>query len=336
MQNYPSRNDIVTSMRNPKACFKAVELLDGNIIQKGSRIIQYSGGYTTVFPFILKNSHKVAIRCWIADIGEAKKRSQEISKFLNALNSPYFCEFKYVDDALLINGTVYPIVLMDWVEGTLLKEYINDNSDNLPQILPPLAENFKKMVTFFHENNIAHGDLQHGNILVNPDGTLVVIDYDSMFIEPLKGMPDQIKGLPGYQHPKRFDNQFINNKLDFFSELVIYLSLLVYAEMPQLWQYYYETEDLLFSKDDFNRKQHSRLIKELLCSKNRAITELIQKLLEQLDKTDIQHLEPLEEASINKLVRERELIASQWEKQPNPPQIKKPIVPIATEITNKF
>jgi serine/threonine protein kinase len=225
---------------------------------------------------------------------------------------------------------------MDWVEGTLLKEYINDNSDQLPQILPPLAENFKKMVKFFHEKNIAHGDLQHGNILVNPDGSLVVIDYDSMFIEPLKGMPDQIKGLPGYQHPRRFENQCINNKLDYFSELVIYLSLLVYAEKPQLWQHYYETEDLLFSKDDFNRKQHSRLIEELLLSKNRSIAELTHKLLEQLTKTDIQHLEPLEEASISKLLKVKELIASQWEKQPNPPQVKKPSIPNVTEITDKF
>jgi serine/threonine protein kinase len=298
---YPSRTDIVTAMRNPLVSFKANELIGGSVIQKGSRIIQYSGGYTTVFPFHTKHSKKVAVRCWIADIGDAKKRSQEISIYLNALNNPYFCDFKYLDDAILISGSIYPVVVMDWVDGKPLKEYINDNISSFNSILPKIASNFRLMVEYFHKKNIAHGDLQHGNILIKKDGSLIIIDYDSMFIKPLEGMSDAIKGLPGYQHPSRNQNKFINHKLDYFSELIIYLSLLAFEQYPNLWNKYYETEDLLFSKEDFHNSDKSEIINTLLLSSNETIKELTQRLKEQLRKNDIMDLQPLEELLIEKL-----------------------------------
>lgn len=332
---YPSRTDIVTAMRNPKVSFKANELIGGTTIQNGSRVIQYSGGYTTVFPFNRSNAQKVAVRCWIADIGDAKKRSQKISAYISALNNPYFCEFKYLENALLINGHIYPIVLMDWVEGKTLKEFINDNISDQSAIAK-IRENFKKMVTYFHQQSIAHGDLQHGNILVNSDYSLTIIDYDSMYIKPLEGMPDTIKGLPGYQHPSRPKNKFINPKLDYFSELVIYLSLLVFENQPNLWQDYYETEDLLFSKDDFININQSVLINELLNSNNQTIVELTTKLKEQLAKEDIQQLEPLENLLINKLEVSKDNIINKWGKQPNPPSRKEVKLPNAKDIMNKF
>lgn len=335
MSNYPSRTDIVTAMRNPHVSFKSSDIIGGSVIQKGSRIIQYSGGYTTVFPFHKQTGNKVAVRLWIADIGDAKKRSLEISNYLKNLNNAYFAGFKYIDDAVLVNGTLHPIVLMDWVDGQTLKEYINSNITNASKILG-LAEKFREMTAYFHKENIAHGDLQHGNILVKSDGSLVAIDYDSMFIEPLNGMSDTIKGLPGYQHPTRHSNQFVNSRLDYFSELVIYLSLLIYADTPNLWDEYYETEDLLFSKDDFANPNNSKLISNHLKSSNPTISELSEKMVEELKATDIAQLRPLEDLLINRLEVAKENIFDKWEKQPNPALKKKVSLPNKNDITNKF
>jgi serine/threonine protein kinase len=333
---YPSRTDIVTAMRNPQVSFKANELIGGSVIQKGSRIIQYSGGYTTVFPFHTKDSKKVAVRCWIADIGDAKKRSQEISTYLNALNNRYFCDFKYLDEALLINGNIYPIVLMDWVEGKTLKDFINDNIYSNPSFITKIRENFKEMVAYFHQQNIAHGDLQHGNILVNPDCSLTIIDYDSMFIKPLEGMTDSIKGLPGYQHPSRSANRFVCPKLDYFSELVIYLSLLVFENQSSLWEKYYETEDLLFSKEDFANVNHSAIIISLLQSNNQTIEDLTNKMIDQLARNDIQQLEPLENLLIDRMEVIKDNIFEKFDKQPNPPSKKEVKLSDINNITNKF
>jgi serine/threonine protein kinase len=335
MSNYPSRTDIVTAMRNPQVSFKANEIIGGSVIQNGSWITQYSGGYTTVFPFHKQKGNKVAVRLWIADIGDAKKRSIEISNYLKNLNNLYFAGFKYIDDAVLVNGTLHPIVLMDWVEGQTLKEYINSNITNTSKILG-LAEKFREMTTYFHKEKIAHGDLQHGNIMVKSDGTLVAIDYDSMFIEPLNGMSDTIKGLPGYQHPSRNSNKLVNSKLDYFSELIIYLSLLIYADNPNLWTDYFETEDLLFSKDDFTNPNSSKLIQDCLKSTNLKISELAKKLIEELNATDISQLRPLEELLVNKRVIAKENIFDKWDNQPNKTVKKQVSFPDKNNITSKF
>lgn len=335
MSNYPSRTDIVTAMRNPQVSFKSNEIIGGSVIQKGSRIIQYSGGYTTVFPFNKPTGSKVAVRLWIADIGDAKKRSLEISNYLESLNNSYFAGFKYIDDAVLVNGTLHPIVLMDWVDGKTLKEYVNSNITDSLKILD-LADKFKQMVQYFHQENIAHGDLQHGNILVKNDGSIVAIDYDSMFIAPLNGMVDTIKGLPGYQHPARQINKFVNPSLDYFSELIIYLSLLVFAEMPGLWNTYYETEDLLFSKEDFSNPNSSKLISACLKSPNKNIADLTEELLVELKANDISKLRPLEDLLIDKREVTKENIFDKWDKQPNPAQQKEATLPNKNNITDKF
>jgi serine/threonine protein kinase len=331
---FPSRTEIVTAMKNPQACYKATELIGGNVLYKGTNVIQYAGGYTTVFPFIDGNGKKVAIRCWCADIGNAQERSQKISDFLNKLQSSYFVDFKYVDKALLIKGVLQPIVVMDWVEGQPLKEHINANLNS--NSLTALAEKFEEMVKFFHCRNISHGDLQHGNIIVKPNGDLVLVDYDSMYIDTLKGMPDVIKGLPGYQHPARINNQFVNPKADYFSELVIYLSLLIFADEPLLWRNYCDTEDLLFSKEDFANIQHSSIYSKYRNSSNKTISNLMQQMEEELKKNDIQNLLPLQELLIDKVEKMIIEISNKWDDQPNPPvpQIYNP--PDIDTISKKF
>jgi serine/threonine protein kinase len=330
---FPSRTEIVTAMRNPQTCYKSNELIGGSVVMRGANIVQYAGGYTSVFPF-LKNGKKVAVRCWCADIGNAQQRSQKISNYLKRLNSPYFVDFKYINNAILINGIVQPVVVMNWVEGQPLKDYISDNLS--AKTFSALSDKFLRMVKFFHSQNISHGDLQHGNIIVKANGNLVLVDYDSMYIDTLKGMPDVIKGLPGYQHPARVKNQLINPKADYFSELVIYLSLLIFAGNPQLWSKYKDTEDLLFSKEDFTNINRSTLYSTYRNSSDKVIANLMQRMGEELNKNDIQNLLPLEELLVDKIEKMISGISKKWNNPPNPPVPKIYPSPDITAISKKF
>lgn len=290
---YPSRMEIMNAISNP-VFYRAVELKGGHPLKHGSRIINWAGGFANLYPFIQADGTKIAVKCWCADINNAQERFAKISSFLEKNNCPYFIKTKFVPDALMVSGESYPVGIMEWVEGDTLKDYIEDNKPS-KELFLNLANKFLEMAKTLHRLNVSHGDLQHGNIMILPDGSMKLIDYDSMYVPGLDNMQDVIKGLPGYQHPARIKVKFINPKNDYFSELVIYLSLLLFAEKPSLWEDYVDTEDLLFSCDDFADLQNSDIYKEFKNSSNPQIRSLFQKMLDALSVNDINLLHPLEE-----------------------------------------
>jgi hypothetical protein len=119
---------------------------------------------------------------------------------------------------------------------------------NRRDVLLHLADEWLRVVGAFQASGIAHGDLQHGNVIVE-HGQLRLIDHDGIFVPAMKDWPACEVGHQHYQHPQRTADQF-DASLDNFSSLVIYLSLLALAERPSLWQEYHD-ENLLFTKADF-------------------------------------------------------------------------------------
>ena len=86
--------------------------------------------------------------------------------------------------------------------------------------------------------------------MVKENGDLVLIDYDSMYVDSLDGYIDEIKGLPGYQHPSRFKQEKLSPKSDYFSQLIIYTGIIAFSEEKDLWNKYKDTEDFLFSQKE--------------------------------------------------------------------------------------
>ena len=144
--------------------------------------------------------------------------------------------------------------------------------------------------------------------MVRPDHSLVLVDYDSMYVPELNGMPDEIKGLVGYQHEARWKNKLVSEKADYFSELVIYLSLKSLAKIPSLWKdlNMEDTETLLFSGEDIQSKGRSNIFRLLRTDSDLA--PLVDKLCEFMDKSSIEDLIPLEDAIVSK----SEMISFKW------------------------
>lgn len=134
-----------------------------------------------------------------------------------------------------MNGVKFPIVRMEWVDGISFKRFLANNIHNPAQIRR-FADKFLEMVKELHQNNISHGDLQHGNIIVRTNGDICLIDYDGLYVPGLSNEKDDIKGLDGYQHPNRKKLDKLSPKSDYFSELIIYLSLLAISEKPSYWK----------------------------------------------------------------------------------------------------
>lgn len=295
--NYPTKNDIISAVK----CQQLIQdtFFQGSLLKLRSNGIpkHWTGGFSIVFQ-ITKNGETWAFKVWHIEIKNIKERYEKIYTHLKASQLPYFVDFSYVEKGLLVDGQSLATHRMKWIDGQTLNDYLDANISNPAKILE-VAKKFKEMVGFFHKKNIAHGDLQHGNILVKSDGSLLLIDYDSMFVSDLQGMSDIIKGQAGYQHPARNKNQTVNSKLDYFSELVIYLSLIVYSSIPTLWNK--DTDWLLFSKEDLEDPSSCPLFIQLQNSSDPQISNLTKKLLDFLKHDDISLLKPLEEILENKV-----------------------------------
>ncbi len=326
----PSIPEYSTCIKTPALIHPSI-LKDGHPIEKGVRLIKYAGGFCVVFPY-QTSTKKYAVRCWHAEVSDAKRRTQIIAEALKKSNLPYFVGFDFYEDGIMTPLGMQPVVVMDWVEAKPLKKFLAEHIIE-SNVINEIAENFKRMVADLHANHFSHGDLQHGNIMVKDDHSLVLVDYDSMYVPDLEGMPDEIKGLAGYQHEGRWKNKVVSEKADYFSELVIYISLKALAKMPSLWNdlNMEDTETLLFSGEDIQSHGSSTIFRVLRTDSELA--PLVDKLCEFMSILSIDDLSPLEEAVVSKC----DSISAKWKigNGYNPLQNKGSIVD-SQEISDKW
>ena len=284
----PSISEIIDSVSVP-SLIKDEVIKNGIFEKSGSEPVYYSGGFTVVFPVTTPND-KWAFRCWHTEMGNVRERFKVISDHINGLNSPYFCDFYYCDNGLVVDGKLFPTTRMKWVNGNTINEYIIKNSKHKEKLLS-LAEKFLAMTEFLHSHKIAHGDLQHGNIIIEND-EIKLVDYDSLFVPGLEGQSDIITGKAEFQHPNRSKLKIASEKLDYFSELVIYLSIVAIAYSPSLLDEFSIQDSLLFQSSDWQDFENSHIFKALKDIRNDDITLLLSILVDYLTENDINKLRP--------------------------------------------
>ncbi len=303
----PTKDQLSTAIENPKNILDpdldGYSAIDGLVGPES-----YSGGFCIVYP-VTNGSKKYAFRLWHTEIEGIKDRLKKISTYLSSANISYFVEFEYVDDALRVPGyngvaQVVDAVRMEWINGLNLVEYINSIVTNLnltnqekKQNLNKLADNFLKMVSYLHEKKVSHGDLQHGNIIILDSGEIKLVDYDSVYVPLFTDELQVTSGLATYQHPNRKGTKRLASaEDDYFSELIIYLSILCIAEDFALWTPMDARNEhvLLFSDSDYKDIESSSIYKTANSFNNSKIKLLLSRLVDYLVVCDFDVFEPLE------------------------------------------
>ena len=219
-----------------------------------------SGQFAYVYKLKSMNgSGDFAVRCFRGYLGDRDQRYRAIQEHL--MNSPvgYLSEFSYAPEGILVGGNRFPILFMNWIDGPTLDLYISEMLQR-PDVLLHLSHEWLRLMNALQGSGVAHGDLQHGNIIVE-HGQLRLVDHDGIYVTKMEGWAASEVGHQHYQHPRRAAHHF-DPKLDSFSSLVIYLSLLSLAERPSLWEEHHD-ENLIFTKADFIDPGSSNLFKKI-------------------------------------------------------------------------
>ncbi len=294
LMSWPQAQEYNEAIQNPHICFQDAELKRGIVKKNAMGIpIAISGGFANVYQ-LSTSSDRWAIRCFIREVADNQRRYTEISKTLNALGLPYTAQFEFQPAGIRVGPRCYPIVKMRWMSGELLSEFVGKNVYNQP-VLAQLADRWARLMADLQANRLAHGDLQHGNVLV-VNGNLKLIDYDGMFVPSFDGMRSNEVGHPNFQHPRRRESDF-GLYTDNFSAWLIYASIRILAVSPELYSLSRglgRDECLIFNRDDFANPGASPMFGQLRLHQDATVRRLADQIAGFLsqDPKEVPPLDP--------------------------------------------
>ena len=327
---WPTMPEFYDVVQNPGVCFEDNDLVQGTVAlnQRGLPLV-YSGNFACVFK-VTTGGGDVAVRCFTREVGDQEERYGHLSDYLKGVKPEAFVGFEYVERGIRVKGHWYPIVRMDWAEGDRLDKFVEDHIDK-PDAFLDLAARWRGVNGTLRGLKIAHNDLQHGNVMVQEQGALRLVDYDGIFLPGFEGTASPEVGHRHYQHPMR-SSQDYHAGIDNFPSLVVYLSLLALSTAPDLWDRFYNQDNILFTRGDFADPNNSECFKALRNIQGANVAELSDYLAKlcSLPVEQVPDLESILTGTPPSLVTEsgyRRLLQTQQASAPVPPPPPAPMAP---------
>ena len=225
-----------------------------------------SGAFAVVFKMKDEQTGKCyALKCFTEEQEGRAEAYRQIADELEFVDSSYITSVKYLDKEIFVDSSCeedeFPVLLMDWIDGETMENYIAENyQDNYAMAM--LCYRFCKMAAWLRSQPFAHGDIKPDNIMVRPDGSLTLVDYDGMFVPAMKGQKSPTIGTKDFSHPLRTVDDF-DETIDDFALASIALSLKAISLKPSLLDEYGAADRLLFSAEDFRDLSKSRALAAL-------------------------------------------------------------------------
>lgn len=296
--NYPLISEYVEAIKSAEDNFEELNYLRPVLGDDGLPVMT-SGNFAVVFKMKDEQSGKFyAVKCFTKEQEGRAEAYREIAKELKDVSSPYLVSIQYLEKELFVDTdqtteTEFPVLLMDWVEGKTLDKFLRENLDD-KYALEMLAYRFSQLAQWLIPQSFAHGDLKPDNILVREDGTLVLVDYDGMYVHTMYGQHAREMGSPDYRHPQRSRFDF-DSHIDDFPLVSILLSLEAININPHLFEKYCNDRRLLFSSEEYLNLGESVVFNEIFPNSYSNINNLssILMLLCNNKHLHIQHTELL-------------------------------------------
>lgn len=223
---YPLISEYIEAILSSEDNFDKLSNLRPILDEYGNPIMT-SGNFAVVFK--MTDGEKIyAIKCFLKEQKGRKEAYNQICDHMSNIHTKHFVSTSYYEKELFVDTTQtedneFPVLLMDWVDGLGLSEYISRNYDNSEK-MANLYNNLQDMIEWLLPSHLAHGDLKPDNIIVTADSNIVLIDYDGMFVPSMQGQYSRDLGTPQFQYKCRTISDF-NEYIDDYAG--IYLTLII-------------------------------------------------------------------------------------------------------------
>jgi len=265
--NYPLISEYIEAIKSAEDNFEELSYLRPVLGDDGLPVMT-SGNFAVVFKMKDEQSGKLyAVKCFTKEQEGRSESYKLIADELEFVSSNYLTPIRFLEKELFVDTdqtteTEFPVLLMDWVDGIPMDKYIQKNIDD-QYALELLAYRFSKLTTWLLTQSFAHGDLKPDNILVKEDGSIVLVDYDGMYVPAMKGQKARELGSPNYRHPERTIDDF-DRHIDDFPLVTICLSLKVIALKTDLFTNSTGECGLLLNESDFRDLKTSKTLQKIV------------------------------------------------------------------------
>ncbi|HYW79718.1 MAG TPA: hypothetical protein VE890_09085 [Thermoguttaceae bacterium] len=317
--SWPLASHFSAMLQNPGVAFRDPRLQHCSVEKNAmNQPRPWAGSFAVVYKGIAADtSEPFAVRVFTTESPERRERYEQISAYLQGRRLKCLCDFEYRDDSIRSagDGKWYPLIVMDWVEGCTLFEWVRERCmEGNGRAIGRAADLWVRVVDELARASVTHGDLQHNNVMVTNKGQVKLVDYDCMCVPSLVGRRNLEIGVAPYQHPERDERTLLSTNLDNFSALMIYVSLRALAVQPTLWNTYVEQSEndkLLFQTEDIQSPGQSALCRDLMRSPLQEVRELTEKLL-AFSRMPMDQVAPLSELTDSYAKIEQLLVAKQF------------------------
>ena len=307
-------------LQNPRIAFRDPRLQKA-VVEKNeqNQPRPWAGAFAVVYKGVDPDGQApFAVRIFTTESPERRERYDLISAYLKGRKLNCLVDFEYRDRSIRSagDGKWYPVIIMEWVQGETLFQWLRARSmEGNREAIATVADRWLEAVQELSDNAVAHGDLQHANVMVNSAWQLKLVDYDGMCVPPLVGRRNLEVGVEPYQHPERGAGTLLSLDLDNFSALLIYVALRALAIQPGLWIKYVEQvgyDKLLFRREDFQAPTQSPLYYDLMQLGNSDLQSLTERLF-ALSQARMEDVPPLGQLANSYAEVERLLTGRQFE-----------------------
>lgn len=304
-KSWPLASEYSNMLQNPQVAFRDPELKNCIIERDNNNQPRArAGAFANVYKGTTAGGADFAIRVFTSSSEARHNRYSLINSYLQTIQNRWLVGINYLEEGIRVvtSGGVgwFPLMTMEWVPGDIMFDWVRDQCHRRDtQALRNAADQWVQLVGDLRGSKIAHGDLQHGNVMITPAGELKLVDYDCMCVPQLVGEVNEEIGVVPYQHPERDENTKLSIDLDNFSALYILVALRAFAADPGLWQIYNEPpgkelyDKLLFREEDFKQASQSPVFRDLQRSPDQDVVRWARDLF-GLIRVSMAKVPPLE------------------------------------------
>ena len=159
MNAFPAAGDYYKAVQAPSRAFTVPTLQAAQFVWDSLGPTLARGSSAVVFQASVEGKPQ-ALRCYIRNDASSRDRYSALNTYLASHDlSPYVSGATWLDEAIVVNRTPWPVLTMEWIDGRTLNEYVDFLVTGAnTAALTTLAVRWRELVALLQRSEFGHGD----------------------------------------------------------------------------------------------------------------------------------------------------------------------------------